>query len=158
MLRRKISLNIFQHILIFLVFSVSSVCFADDKKADWNDNQISWYSYDQGMRLAQKKKKPIFLIFYADWCPYCHKYSKLFKNRKIVEASNRFIMIRVNTDEYPSLSRSYNLDGGYIPRTFALYSNGSIIDDIYKPKRHKYSIGYKSHKILAFMQAALKKM
>lgn len=158
MRREKTFLKILGYLSILFFSFHASICYANDRTGDWNDNEISWQNYEQGLQLAQRTKKPAILIFYADWCPYCHKYSKVFKDRQIIALTKRFVMIRVNVDEHQSLSERYNIDGAYIPRTFALHPNGSVMNDIYTPKRHKYSVGYKAQKVLNFMQAALDKM
>ena len=148
----------------FLLVSLSmsliliSICYAKNQKISWNDRKIKWFSYEQGMRMAQRTKKPVILIFYADWCPTCHNYSKLFQNKQVVSSSYRFVMIRVNTDTQSSLSKQYNLDGGYVPRTFALFPNGRIMNDIYPPKEHKYYLGVNVNNLLSFMQSALKRL
>lgn len=41
------------------------------------------------------------------------------------------ILIRVNRDENIELSEKYNFDGVYIPRTFALNSEGDIVKSLY---------------------------
>ncbi len=36
-------------------------------------NQINWQTYEQGIEIAKKQNKKIFLYFHADWCKYCEK-------------------------------------------------------------------------------------
>ena len=45
---------------------------------DWNDANVAWKSYDEGVALAKKEKKPICLVFYTEWCPHCANYSAVF--------------------------------------------------------------------------------
>ena len=52
---------------------------------DWNDKNIAWKSFDDGLAEAKKDKKPICLIVYTEWCPHCGNYSKVFADPKIVE-------------------------------------------------------------------------
>lgn len=47
------------------------------------------------------------------------------------------LLIRVNKDEHPDISRQYDFDGKYIPRTFALSTDGDIITHLY-PEKEKY--------------------
>ena len=76
------------------------------------------------MTEAKRAKKPIFLVIYADWCPTCKIYGQAFYSRRIVTRSQRFVMIKLNRDEYAKLSKQYSRDGEYIPRTLFLSPEG----------------------------------
>lgn len=102
---------------------------------DWNDGDIRWLDYKEGIKLAKQTGKPIMLLFYADWCPTCHAYKHIFYNKAVAKATSNFIMIRVNADKNPSLNQQYSLDGDYIPRTFALTSSAKLLQQLYKQKR-----------------------
>jgi thiol:disulfide interchange protein len=97
---------------------------------DWNDANINWRSYADGLAEAKKEKKPVLLIFYTDWCPHCTKYSGVFHDPKVVEASKSFVMVRVNGDQDKELSQKYAVDGAYIPRTFFLSPEGKLDEGI----------------------------
>ncbi|HUI26315.1 MAG TPA: thioredoxin family protein [Candidatus Kryptonia bacterium] len=127
---------------------------------DWNDAQIQWQSYENGLAAAKATKKPICLIFYTDWCPHCKNYSGVFHDPKVVEQAKKFVMIRLNGDEKKELSQEYAPDGQYIPRTFFLSSNGVLADTIQLPRdRFKYFYDEQSPAgILAGMDEALKKL
>ena len=99
---------------------------------DWNDKGIPWLDYQQGLMLAKQTGKPILLLFYAEWCSTCHAYKAIFYNDEVVKATNDFIMVRVNVDLYPELNQQYALDGDYVPRTFALTSEGKPLTQLYK--------------------------
>ena len=70
------------------------------------------------------------LVFYTDWCPHCHEYSRLFHDPEIVRLSRRFVMIRVERDGHRDISAVYDLDGQYIPRTFFLSPAGVVLTDL----------------------------
>ena len=70
------------------------------------------------------------LIIYADWCPTCKQYSGLFRYSAVIDVLQGLTLIRVNMDQERALSRKYNIDGEYVPRTFALDKNGEIIGDL----------------------------
>src|SRR5688572_2972584 len=61
--------------------------------ADWNAGEIEWAPYAEGMAAGKAQRRPIVLIFYTDWCPHCHQYSRLFHDPELVELSRRFVMI-----------------------------------------------------------------
>jgi thiol:disulfide interchange protein len=95
--------------------------------ADWNDSGIKWRPYEAGLAEAQATAKPIVLIFYTDWCPHCHNYSRLFHDPEVARLAASFVMIRVERDGHRDISARYALDGEYIPRTFFLSPQGVLI-------------------------------
>ncbi len=108
----------------------------DNERPDWNETAIDWHDYDSGIKAAAETGKPILLIFYADWCPTCHAYKKIFLNPKIIQSTSDFIMIRVNSDREKKLNDRYAPDGGYVPRTFALGNDGKLIDELYQNRSY----------------------
>jgi thiol-disulfide isomerase/thioredoxin len=127
---------------------------------DWNDKEIAWKSLDDGLALAKKEKKPVCLVFYTEWCPHCANFSGVFHDPKVVERSKKFVMIRLDQDKNKELSGKYAPDGGYIPRTMFLSSDGALEADIHAP-RDQYKFFYdekNADSVLAGMDAALKKL
>jgi len=108
----------------------SSTLSADSSSPDWNDTKIAWHDYATGLQQACSTGKPAMLFFYADWCPTCHAYKKIFRDQEIIATTDQFIMIRVNIDQYPEIDKAYDLDGGYVPRIFGLHANGTLMDNI----------------------------
>jgi thiol-disulfide isomerase/thioredoxin len=91
---------------------------------DWNAGEIAWRPYAEGLEEARASGKPAVLIFYTDWCPHCHNYSRLFHDAELVRLAASFVMIRVERDANRDISARYDLDGEYIPRTFFLGPDG----------------------------------
>ena len=100
---------------------------------DWNDQQIKWKTYDDGLADAKKAKKPVMLIFFTEWCPHCKNYSSVFHDPKVVAKSKDFVMVRLDADKNEELSKKYSVDGSYIPRTFFLAPNGTL-SEIHAPR------------------------
>ena len=125
---------------------------------DWNDAEIKWVSYDDGLAAAKKEKKPVLLIFYTEWCPHCTNYSKVFHDPKVVAKSKELVMVRLDADKNKELGQKYAVDGSYIPRTYFLAPDGSL-SDIHAP-REQFKYFYDERNpasVLAGMDAALKK-
>src|SRR5512143_1148416 len=124
---------------------------------DWNDQQIKWRTYDEGLAEAKKAKKPVMLIFFTEWCPHCKNYSGVFHDPKVVAKSKDFVMVRLDADKNKELSEKYAVDGSYIPRTYFLSSSGTLMD-VHAP-REQFKYFYDEHNadsILTGMNAALK--
>jgi thiol:disulfide interchange protein len=126
---------------------------------DWNDKQIAWKPYDQGIAEARKEKKPICLILYTEWCPHCTNYSGVFHDAKVVDKAKEFVMIRVDADKNQTVGAEFALDGKYIPRTYFLSPDGKVDPDLTAGRpQYKYFYDEKNPaSILAGMDAALKK-
>ena len=124
--------------------------------SDWNPKQVSWRPYALGLRDAGREHKPIVLVFYTDWCPHCHNFSRVFHDPRVVEASRGFVMIRVERDGDPELSQEYAPDGDYVPRTFFLLPNGEVLDqlDAGRPEFRYFLDEYEPDELLALMQRA----
>lgn len=126
---------------------------------DWNDAQIKWVSYADGLKAAKESGKPICLIFYTTWCPHCANYSRVFYDPQVVEKAKSFVMIRVDKDKAKDLSSQYKPDGEYIPRTYFLSPDGKL-DESITEARPQYKYFYSEREasgILGGMSQALKK-
>ena len=74
---------------------------------------IKWYSFQEGMAMAEKEKKKVFIHFYAGWCPSCKKMEKeTFSNSAVISYLNKnYISIKVNTDIEGALSSEFGIRG-----------------------------------------------
>jgi thiol:disulfide interchange protein len=127
---------------------------------NWNDANIHWMAYDEGLAAAKKSHQPICLILYTTWCPHCGNYSKLFSDPEVVKKSRSFVMIRLDKDKNQELSQKYKPDGEYIPRTYFLSPDGAL-DESLAEQREQFKYFYSESNpasILAGMDRALKKL
>ena len=127
---------------------------------DWNDANVAWKGFDEGLALAQKEKKPVCLIVYTEWCPHCGNFAKIFHDPKVVEKAKQFVMIHADQDKEKERTQKYAPDGGYIPRTMFLASDGTLAADVHAP-RPQYQFFYDEKdpsSVLAGMDAALAKL
>ncbi len=127
---------------------------------DWNDAEVLWKPYAEGLAAAKKEKKPVCLVFFTEWCPHCRNYSSVFHDPKVVEKAKQFVMVRLDKDKNDELSQKYAPDGQYIPRTFFLASDGTLDPAIHAPRdNYKYFYDEKDPAaVLAGMDEALKKL
>jgi thioredoxin-related protein len=93
-----------KNIIIMLVGIAlfSSVCVAGEtSKADG----ITWVKYDEGLALAAKLDKMIFIDFYTDWCKFCHKMDReTFSDKEVIGYfNNTFIGVKINGDSKTKL-------------------------------------------------------
>lgn len=116
-------------VAVTLVLLLGS-CSDAEQSIDWNDAEISWHDYENGLDQIRASGNNGLIIIYADWCPTCKQYSKLFRNTAVIRALEHVVLIRANKDKEPDVSRQFNVDGDYVPRTFALDGNGNIIRDM----------------------------
>lgn len=97
------------------------------KVIDWNDRQIVWHSYDNGLNVAERTGRHVLLVIYTDWCPHCVELGRLFHDPAVVQASQQLVMVRFNSEAEPGLSAEYAPDGEYIPRVMVLRADGAIL-------------------------------
>jgi Thioredoxin-like len=127
---------------------------------DWNDGQVAWRAYDEGLAAAREQGKPICLIFFTEWCPHCTNYSGVFHDPAVVERSKEFVMVRLDRDRNRELSKKFAPDGEYIPRTYFLSPQG-VLDPALKAPRDRFQYFYDEHdpaSLLDGMKRALAKL
>jgi thioredoxin-related protein len=126
-------------VLIGMVF-LSAVCTADETPKE--KGGITWVKYDEGLKLAAKMDKTIFIDFYTSWCKFCHKMDKeTFSNKEVIDYFNEhFIAVKINGESKTKmklpqgefngreLARMFGVRG--YPTYWFLKSNGEKINFI----------------------------
>jgi thiol:disulfide interchange protein len=92
---------------------------------EFNDKVIPWQALDEGLIEAKRTNKPVLVVIYADWCPACREYSKLFYNRQIEKMSSDFVFVLIDIDREKDAEK-FGLDGEYVPQTYFLTPDGEI--------------------------------
>ena len=108
----------------------------------WNDEAIAWRTLDEGLQEAKQSGKTVMLVVYTNWCPHCRNYSKVFSDDRLVQASKKLVMIRMDQDQHKAEAARYAPDGQYVPRTLFLTSSGDIMQDV-KAREDKFNYFYR---------------
>jgi thioredoxin-related protein len=97
-------------VVLIVMFCLSGSLVLASKKAS-KPSDIKWLNYKEGMSLAKKENKRVYLHFYTDWCNYCKEMDqKTFHNPTVVKLLNEeFIAIRVNTNLEATVAGKYNI-------------------------------------------------
>jgi len=90
---------------------------------------IDWiHSEPQGLALAQRRRKPAFIDFRADWCAYCLQMERTtLRDRRVIKELDRFVAIKVdvtrNTPQGQAAAEKYRIVG--IPAFIFIDSKGN---------------------------------
>jgi thioredoxin-related protein len=70
---------------------------------------LTWHSYENGMKLAKEEKKDVFIEFYGDWCEFCKKMDEItFRHPVVAEFLDKhFILIKVDEGKNEKLVKKY---------------------------------------------------
>jgi len=95
------SLFLFQAVLPVSLFS----------QAPAVPSEVKWHSFEEGMKLAKKKKKLVVVDIYTDWCGWCKKMdNETFRNPEVVAYLNEhFIAIKLNAEEKAPIAYNGNI-------------------------------------------------
>lgn len=88
---------------------------------------INWVTgHAEGLRQAKESDKPALVYFTADWCAPCVELKKyIWPDRRVVEASQKLVMIYVDVDKDPGTFAAYRVRG--IPAVLFLSPQGEKI-------------------------------
>jgi len=135
-------------IVLLGVLNFTTTVQAVDK---WNSGNIDWITIESAFKAAKARDKKIMLVLHSQGCGACDDYSVLFGDVSVVAASKELLMVLLDDGENEELSESYTLDGSYVPRTYFLNPDGSVVDVLVGKKgdRFKYYFAGRGAKELA---------
>lgn len=63
--------------------------------------EIKWYTWDEAIKLSEKKPKKIFIDLYTDWCGWCKKMDQTtFKDEAVVKYMNEnFYAVKFDAEQ-----------------------------------------------------------
>jgi thioredoxin-like negative regulator of GroEL len=82
--------------------------------------------YEALCSLALKEKTVIVVLFYADWCVFCHRLSRRLQG--IASEFPRYVFVKVNIDENRRLAANYNITG--VPHVKLLRMEGGSLREL----------------------------
>ncbi|RLC14397.1 MAG: hypothetical protein DRH93_20795 [Deltaproteobacteria bacterium] len=93
---------VFMLIVAFVMMPCYAIC-----------ETIDWKKYSEGVRLARKQNKKIFLHFRTDWCRYCDQMEQTtFKDKSVgVFLNEHFVSIKVDGDREKSIAKTHKVTG-----------------------------------------------
>jgi len=96
---------------------------------EWRGS-VEWHTWNDGLALAGKSGKPIFVLVYADWCPHCRTLGPIFAEPEMEALAKHFVMVRQNHDDDPAWLQPYKQYGSYVPRIFFFDPRGKLREDV----------------------------
>jgi thiol:disulfide interchange protein len=88
---------------------------------------ITWQSsFEEALKLAGQKKKPLLVDFYADWCTTCEDMARTtYKDKRVVARAKQFIPVIVNFDKQTDIVKKYDVEA--LPTILFLDSQGKVL-------------------------------
>lgn len=85
-----------------IVLSLIALAFSSSTPPE----EIKWYSWEDGLELAKKEKKPMMIFVFATWCHVCKKMNdKTFGTPEVSSIANAdFIPVKLDIDKEESYS------------------------------------------------------
>lgn len=104
---------------------------AADKQEKFDPKRDAAKDIATGIEIAKKQKKRVLLDVGGEWCPWCHKLDKMFKEDKEVAAflKGKYVVIKINysqENENKDVLSKYPEVKGY-PHLFVLDSKGKLL-------------------------------
>ncbi len=91
-------------------------------------------SWDDAIRDARTRHRPVLVVVYANWCPHCHELAPLFADPEVVRLAQQMDVVFQDADQTSAtLAQSIQSYGQYVPRVFFFRSDGTVRADITSP-------------------------
>lgn len=120
-------------ILLIAIFALSSFAQQDQTKKEklFDPTRDAVTDVAAGIKTAKKEKKRVLIDVGGDWCSWCHKLDKLFKEDKEVAEilKKKYVIVKINfspENENKEVLAKYPKVNGY-PHLFVLDSTGKLL-------------------------------
>lgn len=96
-------------IVIAVIFAMSTVVWSFSPKKNLKPSE---YEIGVSYKQAVKDKKPMVVMFYADWCTYCIRFMPKYKIlSEIYKGKYNFVMINADNSENKDVTEDYSIGG-----------------------------------------------
>ncbi|MEA3325486.1 MAG: thioredoxin family protein [Euryarchaeota archaeon] len=101
-------------VLVALVACLMSACIDPTAPSQPSASEtpgagITWYSYEEGMEIAQAQNKPVMIDIYTNWCKYCKELDRVvYTDSNVINLADKFVCIKFNADKRRDLAAKYN--------------------------------------------------
>ncbi len=73
---------------------------------------IAWCTYEHGMDLARRERKPVLVLFETAWCQWCKRLDKtVLADPEVIRFSSEFICVRVDAERRRDLAKKHRATG-----------------------------------------------
>ena len=92
--------------------------------------EIPWIEdHNTAMDQAEEAGKPLVLMLYADWCPWCEKmFATTFEDPRIKSLSDRFVWLKINSDKERVYKEVFGQEG--YPMIVLMDRHGETIEKL----------------------------
>ncbi len=122
-------------ISLCIVVLLSLLLVACEKERSRGTLQVAWMnSFEEALKIAKEKNRPVMIDFYADWCGWCHRLdSDTYTDGNVVSKSKEFVNLKIDADTEREIVQRYRITG--LPTILFIDYTGREIHRIvgYKP-------------------------
>lgn len=96
------------------------------KASTMKDMKIKWVEdHETAVKLAKKEKKPVVILLYADWCPWCKRMlGESFEDVRLRLLKDKYVFAKVNSDKEKAIADLYQQQS--FPMTVILGPDGKV--------------------------------